>query len=68
MIVNCTYGKGKWEVEVKRLSNCEQVYEVMVSGHGSNYHIIARKYACGHYMCIPSIGISCELAELTDEF
>ena len=68
MLINCTYKKTKWEVEIKVLNINEGSYELMVSGRGLKYHIIVGKHAYGNYICIPSKGIGCELACLTDKF
>jgi hypothetical protein len=68
MIINCTYEKNKWKVEVRVLNVSGGFYDVMVSGRGISYHIIVGAHAYGYFVCIPSIGIGCELATLTDTF
>jgi hypothetical protein len=62
MIINCTYKKNKWEVEVKILSVQESSYDILVSGRGHRYHMIVGIHTYGCYLCLPSMGIGCELS------
>lgn len=68
MIINCTYEKNTWEIELQVLRVKGDLYDLRVSGRGSSFHIIIGSHAYGSFLCIPDIGVGCELAALSDTF
>lgn len=50
------------------LSGNDVYYDLLVSGRGRSFHIIVGAHAYGNFICVPSMGIGCELSSLTDTF
>lgn len=57
-----------WMGELKLIVTKDDFYELIIIGHGSQHHVIVAKHSYGAVLCIPRIGISCELAALSDTF
>ena len=65
----CQLGDKCWEGRVEFISDTQKkYYELVVSGDGSRFHILVGSYAYGFFLCIPRLGISCELSYLDDPF
>ena len=56
------------EGEISILQNYDDYYNLMISSVGYKYHVIIGTHAYGRFLCIPAIGIGCELATLNDTF
>ena len=68
LIVSCNHKGQSWEVEVRIIKVNGSFYDLMVSGRGSSFHLVVGEHAYGSFLCIPNLGIGCELAALTDKF
>jgi len=53
----CKFGKESWTVVVQPLKTDvrEDFYELIVSGDGSQFHLIIGTYAQGKFLCIPKL-------------
>ena len=69
MEFECVLGEESWIIEVDLLSFEDLLYELFVWGRGTKFHILIGRYLHGSFMCIPNLGIGCELADdLSDTF
>jgi len=59
----CKFGRDSWTVTVQPLKTDvrEDFYELIVSGDGSQFHLIIGSHSHGKFLCIPKLGICCEL-------
>lgn len=64
----CEFKEESWNVTLESMHITTDTYEMIVSGHGSRFHIIVGSYAHGSFLCIPALGVGCELSYLTDVF
>jgi len=64
----CDFKKESWNVTLETMNISTDAYEMLVSGYGSRFHIIVGSYAYGSFLCIPALGIGCELSSMTDVF
>ena len=58
----------EWSGEIKLIITKDDFYELIITGHGSSHHVIVTKHSYGAVICIPRLGVSCELAALCDVF
>lgn len=72
MIYKCnsslTCGSQTWTGIIDLVDSSPFFYEAVIQARGSCFHLIAGAYQNGHYLCIPSLGIGCELAHFQDTF
>jgi len=68
MDFECTVGELSWMMEVDVIQIEDYQIELVVSGKGSRFHILIGIYVHGGFLCIPSLGIGCELSCYTDKF
>lgn len=52
--------------ELELVAVKEDFYEFIIIGHGSRHYVIVAKHFYDAVICIPLIGVSCELAALND--
>ena len=68
-LFECQLGDKCWEGRLEVVVDTQrEYYELVVSGYGSRFHILVGSYAYGFFLCIPRLGISCELSYLNDYF
>jgi len=68
MKLNCSYQQSSWVVDVTILYAHDNYYDVVANRYGSRFHMMVGTHAYGTFLCVPRLGISCELAHLTDTF
>jgi hypothetical protein len=73
MVFQCVYctPKGsitRWQGSISLLSSWDKGYEAVIMGRGSSFHVIVGVHQYGKYLCIPGIGVACELSDLSDVF
>ena len=70
MIYHCSYdsdsGRQSWSSHIKTLDYALETFECRISGRGSSYHAIIGRYLNGGFICIPSLGFCCDLADCSD--
>ena len=57
-----------WPGELEILTTKSEFLEVFIRGCDSAFRIVIGKCSTGNYMCIPSVGVGCELSDLSDLF
>ena len=57
-----------WSGKIRYMRSTDETIEFMVSGKGSEYYAILGKCKFGNYLCLPSIGTGCYIAEFQDRF
>jgi hypothetical protein len=68
MSFECFYKDDLWEFDLRILESHQHYYDLMVAANGFSYHIIVGSHAYGGFICIPNLGIGCELASFCDIF
>jgi len=68
MDFECFYLDDIWDFHLKVLLRHNEYYDLLVSANGYSYHIIVGTHAYGAFLCIPNLGIGCELATFSDVF
>jgi hypothetical protein len=70
MLFECfdSLSQQDWTGELELVVTKDAFYELIITGHGSRHHAIVAKHSYGAVLCIPHIGMSCELAALADTF
>lgn len=61
-------GAKPWTGTIRLVENAPSFCEAVIHARGSSFHLIAGSYENGHYLCIPNLGIGCELAGFQDTF
>ena len=62
----CEFKNESWNVTLETMNITTDTCEMIVSGYGSRFHLIVGSYAYGSFLCIPALGIGCELSSMTD--
>jgi hypothetical protein len=64
----CAVGHRSWTGKIEIMHPGDDLWELVVTGDGNRFHLLVGNYAYGSFLCIPRLGISCELASLCDLF
>jgi len=66
----CKFGKESWTVIVcpLKINTKDNFYELMITDSDSQFHLIIGTHSSGLFLCIPSLGISCELDSFYNSF
>lgn len=70
MIFPCKYrspsGEQSWASQIEMIDYALESFECRIRGRGSSYHVIIGRYLNGGFICIPSLGVCCDLADYSD--
>ena len=58
----------EWDCTLKLITSQNGLYEAIVEGRGSSFHLIAGPQINGMFLCIPNWDVGCELSDLSDIF
>ena len=58
----------EWAGSLELIVTKEDLYELIIASGSSSFHVIIAKHSYGAIICIPHIGVCCELAALSDIF
>lgn len=57
-----------WNGQMHCIKSNDDTIEFMISGRDSEYYAILGSCEYGNYLCLPSIGVGCYIAEFKDKY
>ena len=67
-IYEASEGSLSWQCKLKPIGRQSPIFEAILEGNGSSFHVIAGPQIHGMFLCIPDWQVGCELSSLEDTF
>jgi len=67
-IYEASEGGLSWQCQLKLIGKQSSLFEAVLEGNGSSFHVIAGPQIHGMFLCIPDWQVGCELSTLEDTF
>ena len=67
-IYEASEGNLSWQCKLKLVGIHSSLFEAVLEGNGSSFHVIAGPQIHGMFLCIPDWQVGCELSSLEDTF